>query len=128
VIIFKSGAGGGGAWGTITGTLSDQTDLQGELDAKLNSLAASTTGTAIAFAIPQIYGSEGTPETGNITINTTGLVPGMTQVLVHNNGTEPTYGSEIEIISGTYVTSTDNYIFLFALSSSTILVTISQGL
>jgi hypothetical protein len=89
---------------------------------------ASTTGTVIAFSTPQLYGSVGSPETGNITINTTGLVPGMTQVLVHNNGSEPTYGSEIEIIGGTYATGSINYIFLFALSSSTILVTISQEL
>lgn len=32
-----SGSGGGGAWGTITGTLSDQTDLQTALDLKANS-------------------------------------------------------------------------------------------
>lgn len=30
-----SGTGGGGTWGSITGTLSDQTDLQGALNAKL---------------------------------------------------------------------------------------------
>jgi hypothetical protein len=29
--------GGGGSWGTITGTLSAQTDLQAALDAKLES-------------------------------------------------------------------------------------------
>lgn len=36
---YSSGGGGGGsaAWGGITGTLSDQTDLQTELDAKQNS-------------------------------------------------------------------------------------------
>lgn len=32
--IDQSGGGGGGTWGSITGTLSDQTDLQTELDAK----------------------------------------------------------------------------------------------
>lgn len=31
-------SGGGGAWGDITGTLSDQTDLQTALDAKANAL------------------------------------------------------------------------------------------
>jgi hypothetical protein len=40
VIIYKSGAGG--AWGTITGTLSDQTDLQGELDDKANLANTAT--------------------------------------------------------------------------------------
>jgi len=34
VTITSSGAGGSGTWGFITGTLSDQTDLQAALDAK----------------------------------------------------------------------------------------------
>ena len=33
-------AGGGGTWGSITGTLSDQTDLQNALNAKQNTLTA----------------------------------------------------------------------------------------
>jgi hypothetical protein len=37
-----SGLGGGGAWGDITGTLSDQTDLQAALDAKLSLVNAAT--------------------------------------------------------------------------------------
>lgn len=32
ITIAASGGGGGGAWGTITGTLADQTDLQTEID------------------------------------------------------------------------------------------------
>jgi hypothetical protein len=91
-------------------------------------VSADTTGTAISFAVPQIYGSDGSPETGNITIVTTGLVKGMTQLLIHNNGSEPTYGSEIKIISGTYTTGELNYIMLMAVSSSLVLVTISQQL
>lgn len=49
VLKFNSGSwapgadnSGGGAWGTITGTLSDQTDLQTALDAKANSSALTT--------------------------------------------------------------------------------------
>ena len=34
---FWVAAGGGGAWGSITGTLSDQTDLQAALDAKYDA-------------------------------------------------------------------------------------------
>ena len=49
---LHSHAGGGGTWGSITGTLSNQTDLQAALDAKQNSLtfplAASLGGTGIA--------------------------------------------------------------------------------
>jgi len=40
--------GGGGAWGTITGTLSDQTDLQSALDAKEDESNKSTDGTFAA--------------------------------------------------------------------------------
>lgn len=36
----ENSAGGGGAWGTITGTLSDQTDLQTALNGKADSLTA----------------------------------------------------------------------------------------
>lgn len=32
--VFTPSAGGGGVWGSITGTLSSQTDLQSVLDAK----------------------------------------------------------------------------------------------
>jgi hypothetical protein len=35
-------AGGGAVWGAITGTLSDQTDLQAELDAKQATLVSAT--------------------------------------------------------------------------------------
>ena len=37
-----SGGGGGGSWGSITGTLSDQTDLQTALSAKQASLVSGT--------------------------------------------------------------------------------------
>jgi hypothetical protein len=88
--------------------------------------AVDTTGTAISFAVPQIYGSDGSPETGNITVVTTGLVKGMTQLLIHNNGSTPTFGSPIKIISGAYVTGELNYILLLAVSTTSVLVTISQ--
>lgn len=38
--------GGGGTWGSITGTLSSQTDLQDALDLKLDSLVSMLTFTA----------------------------------------------------------------------------------
>lgn len=42
--LWKNGTGGGGgaSWGNITGTLSDQTDLQTALDAKQNTLVSGT--------------------------------------------------------------------------------------
>lgn len=42
VVTAISGGSGGAAWGTITGTLSDQTDLQSALDAKQATLVSGT--------------------------------------------------------------------------------------
>ncbi len=38
--------GGGGSWGSITGTLSDQTDLQTALDTKQDDISLTTTGSS----------------------------------------------------------------------------------
>ncbi len=43
---FIAGGGGGGTWGSITGTLSDQTDLQNALNAKAPLVAPHITGAA----------------------------------------------------------------------------------
>jgi len=43
--LYAGGPGGGGAWGDITGTLSDQTDLQDALDDKED---AGTAAAAVA--------------------------------------------------------------------------------
>jgi len=34
-VVYSGTSGGGGTWGSITGTLSNQTDLQAALDAKV---------------------------------------------------------------------------------------------
>jgi len=50
-IINVTGGGGGGTWGSITGTLSDQTDLQNALNAKVtgNSAITGATKTKITY-------------------------------------------------------------------------------
>lgn len=81
---LNSAGGGGGAWGGITGTLSDQTDLQSALDAKgaaftssatLRSILGDETGTGAAvFATSPTLVTPvlGTPSSGTLT-NCTGL-------------------------------------------------------
>lgn len=54
------GAGGGGAWGSITGTLSNQTDLQAALDAK----------------VPTTLTVQGHALSGNVTISATEIASG----------------------------------------------------
>jgi len=44
-------SGGGGTWGSITGTLSSQTDLQTALNAKQGTLTLTTTGTSGAATL-----------------------------------------------------------------------------
>ena len=119
------GGGGGGTWGSITGTLTDQTDLDTALDAKLDAASVASTGTSIAFDKTRTYG-EVTPETGNITLDATGLIKGITQLVIHNHSSEPTFGAEFKVIGGEYTINETNYIFMNAVTSGLILVTISQ--
>lgn len=49
ISVIKSSSGGGGTWGTITGTLSDQTDLQAALDAKVAGPVSSTDNAVCRF-------------------------------------------------------------------------------
>jgi len=64
--LAPTGGGGGGAWGTITGTLSDQTDLQAELDAKADLAGAAFTGPiAVSDADPSLSLEDTDVVTGN---------------------------------------------------------------
>lgn len=85
----------------------------------------ASSGTVIAFDKPRTYGYS-TAETGNVTLNATGLVEGMTQLLIHNHSSEPTFPATMKIVGGAYVISVNNYIVLYAVKSDLILVTISQ--
>lgn len=85
----------------------------------------SSSGTVIAFDRARIYGKV-TPETGNITADETDATEGMVQLLVHNNGTEPTFSAEFKKIGGSYTISVDNYIYFHYVSSGRILYTINQ--
>lgn len=98
---------------------------QTQLDSKLPKASTASTGAVVAFDIPRTYGYSA-DITGNITLNSTGLVEGITQLMIHNDSSEPTFGSEFKIISGTYAANEDNYIMFHAVKSNLILVTISQ--
>lgn len=84
-----STVGSGGAWGTITGTLADQTDLQGELDDKVNLVntaaaisdgaSITVTGTKHTWTTTQTAVTVSISSTADydivyLTANTTGLV------------------------------------------------------
>jgi hypothetical protein len=73
------GVGGGGAWGDITGTLADQTDLQAALDAK-----AATVHTHAAADI-----TSGVFHANRLSSGSIG--GGVTRTLHWESGTEPTW-------------------------------------
>ncbi len=102
--------------------------IQTQLNAKLPIAAGSTTGVALTFVTDQVYGTIGSPETGNITFSTTGAQIGVTNLIIHNNGTAPTFASNMKILSGSgsYVISVVNYIFVTYVNSTEVIYSINQ--
>jgi hypothetical protein len=104
IVNLASGGGGGTTWGSITGTLSTQTDLQSALDAKQNTLTLTTTGTSGAATlvgstlnIPEYAGGG-----GGVT-SVTGTAP-----VVSSGGTTPAISMAAATTSvNGYLTSTD---------------------
>jgi hypothetical protein len=61
----SNGSGGGGSWGSITGTLSDQTDLQTALDGKISDTGDTITGNLTFSDVTEgviFTGASGTPK------------------------------------------------------------------
>jgi hypothetical protein len=103
-------------------------DLQSNIDLKLPIQADSTTGVSLTFLTDTVYGSIATPETGNITYSSTGAKLGVTNIIIHNNGTAPTFASNMKKLSGSgnYVTGSINYIYVTYINSTEIIYSINQ--
>ncbi len=93
---------------------------------KLDKTALQRSGTAIAFDVPATYGYSAA-ETGNITLNSTGLIEGTRVLLIHNNTGSPTFDSNFVITNGTYVSNVNNYIWMLSVKSNVILAEIRQS-
>lgn len=93
-IIDALGTSGGGAWGTITGTLSDQTDLQNALDSKQNASTAvtHTASTAVGNSTVPVYIATDGKATTCAALNTAAYVADNT--LVHLAGAETITGNK----------------------------------
>ncbi len=109
LIVNGGGGGGGGVWGAITGTLSNQTDLQSALNAKANTFTADNgltlTGSSLNVDAAQTTISSITSPAGltlgttagadiNLAPDTTGkvripaagaLFPGVNCGIIYNN-------------------------------------------
>lgn len=94
----------------------------------LPTQAGSTTGTVVTFVTDRVYGTIASPETGNITADVTGAQIGVTNIIIHNSGTAPTFGVEFKKLSGSgnYVTSQVNYIYCTFINSTEIIYSINQ--
>lgn len=86
----------------------------------------ASTGTAIAFDVDRHYGFP-TAETGNITLDSTNFTPGITQLVRHNSGSVPSFSSPFQVISGSYLISVKNNLWMYAISATEIHVTIYQS-
>ena len=90
--------------------------------------ANSSTGTLISFTTDKVYGTLATPETGNITADVTNAKLGVTNIIIHNSATAPTFGSEFKKLSGSgnYTTGVVNYIYCTYISTTEIIYSINQ--
>lgn len=95
---------------------------------KLPIEVPSTTGVALTFETDRVYGSIGTPETGNITYSSTNAKLGVTNIIIHNHTSAPTFGTNMKKLSGSgsYVTSAINYIYVTYINSTEVIYAINQ--
>jgi hypothetical protein len=113
-LIWSAGSSGGGTWGSITGTLSAQTDLQSALDLKANLASPTFTGTVVLPSTTSI-GTVSSTEIGYLDNVTSSIqtqlnaklsstLPGAdTQILFNNAGS---LGASANLTwNGTYLLS-----------------------
>lgn len=110
----------------VSAGTDDQTAVS-PLKLRAELAATTSTGVAIKFDKPRTYGIS-SPETGNITFDSTGAVPGQVALIRHNHSSEPTFGSEFKKLSGSrnYASGVVNYIFCTYVSPTEILYTVDQ--
>jgi nitrogen fixation protein len=120
----------------VTTIAPSQNAVFDALDLKQNNLgyiplptnAGTATGATLSFVTDRIYGTIASPVTGNITADVTGAQLGVTNIIIHNSGTAPTFSSEYKKLSGSgnYILSVVNYIYCTFITSTEIIYSINQ--
>jgi hypothetical protein len=120
----------------VTTIAPSQNAVFDALDLKQNNLgyiplptnAGTATGATLSFVTDRIYGTIASPVTGNITADVTGAQLGVTNIIIHNSGTAPTFSSEYKKLSGSgnYIVSVVNYIYCTFITSTEIIYSINQ--
>lgn len=95
---------------------------------KLPIEVPQTTGVALTFVSDSVYGTIGTPETGNITFSSTGAKLGVTNIIIHNHSVAPTFGTNMKKLSGSgnYKINVVNYIYVTYINSTEVIYSINQ--
>jgi len=112
--------------GNTSGTNTGDQDLSGLLPIEV----AMTTGTSISFEVDKIYGEVSNPVAGGITLDATNAKLGVTNIIVHNDASEPSYDPEFKRLKGSqdYLPSFNNYIYCTYMDASNINYIITQQL
>ena len=108
VTISNTGGGGGGgvAWGSITGTLSTQTDLQNALDAKADTSSLATVATSGSYN--DLTNKPTIPTTLDSLTDVSASSPTNGQALVYDNNTKTWVpGTVGDMLKSVYDTDND---------------------
>lgn len=102
--------------------------IQTQFNAKLPIEAGATTGVSLTFETDRVYGSIGTPETGNITYTDTNAKLGVTNIVIHNHSVAPTFAANMKKLSGSgsYAINVINYIYVTYINSTEVIYSINQ--
>jgi hypothetical protein len=106
-------------------SVSSVNGLTGNVDLSVQQTRGTTD---LTFLRDTNYGIPDSPETGNITADITGAVLGVTNVVIHNSGSTPTFDSKFKKLSGSgdYVINVVNYIMCQYVNATEIIYSISQ--
>lgn len=113
-VLESSAGGGGGTWGSITGTLSDQTDLQTALNAKAdenNPGFAGTIGTTITASRLLVTDGSSNLAASATTATEAGYLSGVTggiQTQLNGKVDESEFAAKGDILVGTGAGTLDN--------------------
>ena len=104
------------------------TAQQTALDAKADIEPLVSGGTAVKFDKGRTYGSEASPETGNITLDAVGAKVGVVICVIHNHSVAPTFGAQFKRLttSDNYITGVNNYIYMEYRTASKVIYSITR--
>lgn len=117
----------------VTGFTTGYTLTSGSITSALEytplpTTVGTATGTTLSFITDKVYGTIASPITGNITADVTGGQLGVTNIVIHNSATGPSFSSEYKRLTGSsnYLINNINYIFCTYISSTEIIYSINQ--